>query len=94
MRERSKAAVYRQRENERRRQIRRELKKNKKEEEMRKIRLRSISFETSDNTPRGPRVSIQDYVIRKKVEIIEVTTFIHAKLEETDKENEKINSVL
>ena len=61
---------------------------------MSKIPPRSILSETSDNIARGPRVSIKYYVVRKKVEIIEVTTLIHVKLEETNKENEKSNSVL
>ena len=89
MRERCKDPAYRERENERRRQGRRELKKNKKEEEMRKIPPRSILSETSENITRDTGVAMQDYVVHKKVEIIQVTTFIHAKLEETDKENEK-----
>ena len=86
--ERRKYPAYREHENERRRQRRKELKK-KDTRRYEKILPRSILSENSDNIARATGASIQDYVVHKKVEIIQVITFIHPKLEKTDKENEK-----
>ena len=44
-------------------------------------------------TGRDTGIAIQDYDVHKKLEIIQVTAFIHAKLEETDKEREKSSRV-
>ena len=66
MRERRKYPAYRERENERRRLRTKELKKNKKEEEMRKIPPCSILSETSDNIARDTGVAMQDYVVHEK----------------------------
>ena len=56
---------------------------------MRKFSPYSILSETSDNIARDTVVAFQDYVVHKKREIIQVTTFIHVKLEETVKEKEE-----
>ena len=41
------------------------------------------------HTARDTDVAIQDYFVHKKVEITQVTTFIHAKLEDAAKEKRK-----
>lgn len=87
MRERRDDTAYRQRENERRRG----LKKNNYEEEIKTIPPCFILSETSDNIARETGVTILGYVVRKKLEIIRVTTFLHAKMKKQIKKRERSN---
>ena len=86
MREKRKDPEYRRRENERRREQRR-AKKLQEKTVMEKIPKLSVLSESVSNVENYTGQKTKNYIVRKKVEMVEVTTYTHEKLEEKDKEN-------
>ncbi len=86
MHEKRKDPEYRRKENERRK-FRMEQRKKAKEEEMRHIPPLSFLSENTNEVGNKTGPMAKTYIIRREMEVIKVTTFIHEGVEEANKEN-------
>ncbi len=87
MRERRKNPDHRRREDERRKLQLRETRKNQKEAKMLEISPLSVLPETTANIQKKTGELTKDYIVQKEVSYVEYTTYVHEKVESTDKEN-------
>ena len=87
MREKRKDSEHRHRENERRREQGR-AKKLQEKTKMLKISKLSVLSEYVSNVENLTGQRTMNCIVRKKVEMVEVTTYRHGKLERKDKENQ------
>ena len=87
MRAKREGPEYRKRENKRREIQRRVERAREKKDSMLRIPKSSILSETTEEVCNRTGVGLKKYVIRKKVKHVEVSTFIHERVEEGDKEN-------
>ena len=87
MREKRKDPEHPKKENESRKLQRREERARAKEDKLVRIPNRSVLSETTREVSNRTQTGLKRYVVRKKVEAIQVATFIHSRIEEVDKEN-------
>ena len=86
MREKRKDPGCRRRENERRREQRR-AKKLQEQAEMEKIPKLSVMSEYVSNVETFTGEETMNYIVREQLEMVEVTTYTHKRLEGKEKEN-------
>ncbi len=77
MLERRKDPEYRRRENEKRNERRREEYRKEKEARLRNIPSPSLLPHYTNEVEQESSVPTKNYIVHKKVELVEVTTFVH-----------------